>query len=170
MQDGSPYNPFRNYPETINQRELGSKGTSLSHPSMLSADKLFSVDILTGIKFEQNRTSHYRTGEYNLALRVFEDGLKEALVGQRTEVRRRGGSEEDAQEWIFGEFQDYTHSFENLCELFTLDVEQIRRRIRSLLQLPLAEREKFIGGFRADVTSSAHTKVRGEAPGVGKIF
>lgn len=132
---------------------------------------LFVTDTLAPYEFESRFKSEYMTPVQKLLFESLKAGIRDAILWD-TESRaiRTTGGRDESYTWMFGEYQDYLFSFTNLCDIFKVNQDYVKDRVKKLHQLSSEERSKLIQDEKMvnvrNMTRGIKTKVGGE-PEVG---
>lgn len=111
----------------------------------LDSGNIFLTDILAPAEYTKHCTSVVMSGERRLMYTSLKDGIKDVIKSDWGEISsdRHTGGRNEAYNWMFGEYQNFTFSFINLCEAFGLDPSYVKRCVNKLLLLPVIERRRL---------------------------
>lgn len=111
----------------------------------LDPGNIFLTDVLAPAEFQKHLTSEIKSGERRLLYTSLKDGIKDVIQSDWGEISsdRHTGGRNEAYNWMFGEFQNFTFSFVNLCEAFSIDPSYVKKCVNKLLLLPVAERKRM---------------------------
>jgi hypothetical protein len=92
---------------------------------------VMQTDVLTAPQYADDRRGRSLEPEKSLMLAILEDALR---CFQEHHLAHCGNAKrifQDAQRWLFGAYDDWVFSFENICAILGFDPQYIRRGLRA---------------------------------------